>query len=159
VSPSRRQPSGHSLRILHVIANLLPDKGGPPVAATQLCRHLARLGHEVGLFTGDGGRPGTAPAALDGVDLRVFPTVWDRWQWSPTLGDALRTDMAGWDVVHIHSVFLYHTLAASHAARRADVPYIIRPHGSFDPWLRRQGRVKKWAYHHAFERAALASAV
>ena len=34
-----------------VIANLSPDKGGPPKAATEMCEELAKKGHEVTLCT------------------------------------------------------------------------------------------------------------
>ena len=143
------------MRVLHVIANLLPEKGGPPRTAIEMCQQLAAAGCSVSLFSGDSGEPSRMPGAIPGVDLRIFETRWRRWGWSPAMAAALNSTAADYDVIHIHSVFLHHTLAAAAAARRAGVPYLIRPHGSFDPWLRRRGRIKKWVYNTLLEQQVL----
>ncbi len=138
-----------------MIANLLPENGGPSLVASETCRYLAADGHDVSLFAGDHGEPDRTPHDIPGVDLRIFKTTWRRWAWSPQMAAALSEASRNYDVVHIHSVFLHHTLAAANAARKASVPYVIRPHGSFDPWLRKRHRVQKWLYHEMLERRAL----
>ena len=44
------------------------------------------------------------------------------WRW-------LRRDVGRFDAIHIHAVFSFSSVAAAWAARRADIPYIIRPLG------------------------------
>jgi hypothetical protein len=45
-----------------------------------------------------------------------------RLYWAPALGRALESEIGKFDVVHLHSVFLWPTWAAGRAAREAGVP-------------------------------------
>ena len=61
--------------------------------------------------------------------------------------------------MHLHSVFLWPTLAAARAATRAGVPYVLSPRGMLVPELiRRRGRLRKLAWIHLVERRTLAGA-
>jgi glycosyltransferase involved in cell wall biosynthesis len=59
----------------------------------------------------------------------------------------LRQRVEGFDVVHIHALYRFHTVAAAAVARRRGVPYVIQPHGSLDPWHRRRRRHAKDVWH------------
>lgn len=50
------------------------------------------------------------------------------------------------DVVFIHSFFLGHALWASRICRRHAIPYVIVPHGIFDPWAMARSRWVKQAF-------------
>lgn len=50
---------------------------------------------------------------------------------------------------------MFSTLAAARYARKHRVPYIVRPHGSLDPFLRRRGRLKKFIYTGLIEKRNL----
>ena len=63
----------------------------------------------------------------------------------------LRVRVADFDVVHIHSLYRFHTIAAAATARHRRVPYIIQAHGSLDPWHRAHRRRAKDAYHFLVE--------
>ncbi|MFC1895259.1 glycosyltransferase [Thermodesulfobacteriota bacterium] len=146
------------MKILHVIANLSPRKGGPSEAALLMCRALAKLGHTVSLYTtNEDGKgildvPLDRPVIKDGVTIRYFPIgKFRRWGVSFSLGRALRNDMANFDIVHIHSLYLYHTSEACSACRRLGIPYILRPHGTLDPFLRRKSKFKKAVYNALIE--------
>ena len=126
------------MRLLHIVPTYLPAVryGGPIFAVHALCRALAARGHVVEVFTTsiDGPRnasvPHDKPVMLDGVKIRYFasPTL-RRLSWAPALARALRREIAGADVAHLHSVFLWPTWAAARLARRAQVPYVISPRG------------------------------
>jgi len=45
-----------------------------------------------------------------------------------------------YDIAHIHSLYRFPVTYAAFRARRVGVPYIIRPHGSLDPFLYSQSR-------------------
>lgn len=49
-------------------------------------------------------------------------------------GRWLRANASHFDVVHIHAVFSYSSTAAAKAARRAGVPYVVRPLGVLNRW-------------------------
>lgn len=68
---------------------------------------------------------------------------------------ALRERVRDYDVVHVHSLYLYTTWVACRASYAARVPYLVRPHGTLDPWLRRHHRFRKRLYGALIERPAL----
>jgi glycosyltransferase involved in cell wall biosynthesis len=126
------------MRILHVVPSYLPAVryGGPIFAVHGLCRALAARGHHVEVFTTNVDGPSNSPVRLripvrlDGVHIRYFPSeTLRRLYWSPPLARALHADLAGFRVVHLHSVFLWPTWAAARLARKAQVPYVISPRG------------------------------
>ena len=66
--------------------------------------------------------------------------------------------VCNYDVVHIHSLWLFPQFAAQWAARRRRVPYIVSPHGALDPYLRRHGRLQKALTDAAWQRRMLRDA-
>jgi glycosyltransferase involved in cell wall biosynthesis len=147
------------VKLLHVVPTYLPAwrHGGPILAIHGLCKALAARGHEVTVFTtdvhGEGtlGVPLAAPVRMDGVEVRYFPVFsvgsLRRLYIAPGLGQAARDGAAGFDAVHLHSVFLWPTSAAARAAERAGVPYVLSPRGMLVPELMRtRGRWRKLAW-------------
>jgi glycosyltransferase involved in cell wall biosynthesis len=57
---------------------------------------------------------------------------------------ALRDTVANFDIAHIYSVYGFSSSAAAYWCRKRGVPYMVHPHGSLDPFLRRRHRVRKW---------------
>jgi glycosyltransferase involved in cell wall biosynthesis len=149
---------GRPLRILHVIASLAPRYGGPSQVCLELCGELARRGERVSIFTTDidgAGRldlPRQHPERAGGADVRSFPVQWPRrYVTSWPLARALRRAIPEHDIVHIHSLYLFPSTVAAHYCRRADVPYLVRPHGTLDPYMFRRHRARKWVYERLFE--------
>jgi glycosyltransferase involved in cell wall biosynthesis len=155
------------VRLLHVVPTYLPATryGGPIFAVHGLCRALARRGHEVHVFTtnvdGDGVSdvPLDTAVDLDGVRVHYFASQLRRLYVSADMRRALRHDAGAFDLVHLHSVFLWPTTAAAGAARRAGVPYIVSPRGMLVPELvARKSRWAKRAWIAFVERRNLAHA-
>jgi glycosyltransferase involved in cell wall biosynthesis len=139
-----------AIRILHVIASLAERTGGPAKAAREMARAVARRGHEVSIYTTDrDAGPGeglVAGVSFDdgGVAVRVFAQGPPRgFATSWPLARALDEAVAAADVVHIHSLFLFHVWAAARACRRHATPYLLRPHGTLDPFIRQRRRLEK----------------
>jgi glycosyltransferase involved in cell wall biosynthesis len=146
------------MKILHVIANLAPRYGGPSLACWQMARAVARLGHQVSIYTTNQDGPGELavpvdrPVWRDGVEVRYFPIQTPRfWGTSLPLALALRRKVPASDLVHIHSLYLFHDLVAGHWCRRFKVPYLVRPHGTLDPFIYRRHRWRKRLMEHLFE--------
>jgi len=160
-----------TVRVLHVSAALAPSLGGPSKAAVELCEALAARGVDVTLFAtnlDEQGRwsPFAPPAVADvqtsrsrwmnGVERCYFDVKWpSRFAFSPDLARAVRQRIGEFDLVHVHSLYLFTTAAACHHARRAHVPYIVRPHGTLDPYLRRRHAVRKAVYDTLVQRNQL----
>ena len=50
------------------------------------------------------------------------------------------------DCIHIHGVWMYPQYIAAVFAIRNKIPFIVSPHGMFEPWLWKKGGLKKKAY-------------
>jgi glycosyltransferase involved in cell wall biosynthesis len=156
------------MRILHVVPTYLPAVryGGPIFAVHGLCRALVARGHEVEVFTTnvDGPENSAVPleisVPIDGVHVRYFLSRFlRRLYWSPSLTHALRREVKGFDVVHLHSVFLWPTSAAARSARNNQVPYLISPRGMLvKELIRRRSRWAKTVWIKLFERRNLEGA-
>jgi glycosyltransferase involved in cell wall biosynthesis len=157
-------------RVVHVTAGLAARTGGVAASVVGYCRALDRCGIESTVLTTDLPGPATAPAsrrveshelpegAAD-LDIRIFPAQHPhRLAYSPKLARALRLELQHADLVHVHSLWLYPTFTAAREARRADVPYVVSPHGTLDPALRGRGRARKAATQFLWQRQMLAHA-
>ncbi len=161
------------MRVLHVLASLSPRLGGP-ANVLGLARAVARQGCDVSIFATDideWGRlwpwqrprrlsmPTDRPIMDQGVSVRYFPVCWpSRYACSWKLSAALRNEIATFDLVHIHSLYLFHGFAAAHHCRKNGIPYVIRPHGSLDRFHRGRHRWRKAIYSRLFELRNIAGA-
>src|SRR5580692_8485667 len=134
----RQRCSPKFMRLLHVVPTYLPATryGGPIVAVHGLCRALAARGHTVEVFTTsidgplDSAVPYDAPVMLDGVKVRYFASrLLRRLSWAPSLMQSLHDEIAGADVVHLHSAFLWPTWRAARLSRKSRIPYVVSPRG------------------------------
>jgi glycosyltransferase involved in cell wall biosynthesis len=156
------------VKILQVVPTYLPATryGGPIYSVHGLSKALARRGHDVHVFTTsvDGDRdsdvPLSQPVALDGVTVHYFPSRrLRRIYHSEELRRALEKEIAGFDVVHLHSVFLQPTLLAARAASRRRVPYVVSPRGMLvRELIERKSRLLKLLWIALFERRTLREA-
>lgn len=152
------------MHILHVVPTYLPARryGGPIVAVHGLCRALVTRGHEVTVFTTnvDGNETLDVPelVLLDGVRVHYFDSSFRRLYWSPSMRRAF-DGVAEFDLVHVHSVYLWPGAAAARAARRARIPYVISPRGMLVPELiAAKSRFAKSAWLRLVERPGFAGA-
>jgi glycosyltransferase involved in cell wall biosynthesis len=156
------------MRVLHVVPTYLPAVryGGPIYSVHALCTALASRGHDIHVYTTNVDGPGisdvslTEPVPVDGVNVRYFACGLGRRLYrSPEMRRALKADVSRFDVLHLHSVFLWPTLAAARAARRAGVPYVLAPRGMLvRSLIERKSRFIKTGWIWAFERANISGA-
>ena len=153
------------MKILHVIDNLNLNYGGPPKVALEMCQGLAENGQEVTLYTTNHSdetnrdMPIGVPVNLDGVNVFYFPfRFFPKWHISIQLAREIRSNIREFDIVEIHSIYLYHTLVTAYYCRKYNIPYIIMPHGSLESYIRKKGRFKKAVYHFLFENRNLNNA-
>ena len=155
---SRRQ----RLKILHVVPTYLPAVryGGPIYTVHGLCRALVERGHDVHVHTTNVDGPGVSDVPTDraveveGVAVHYFATGFGRRLYrSPTMCRALKMTGASFDIIHLHSVFLWPTMAAGRIARQRRIPYIVTPRGMLvADLIARKSRTVKRAWINLFER-------
>lgn len=156
------------MRVLHVVPSYLPAMryGGPIYSVHALCRALAARGHDVQVFTTNVDGPGISdvpliePVEIDGLKVRYFPCGLGRRLYrSPAMGRAIKAEVSKFDVFHLHSVFLWPTLAAARAARAAQVPYVLAPRGMLvRDLIDRKSRLLKTFWIELFERVNVSGA-
>jgi glycosyltransferase involved in cell wall biosynthesis len=156
------------LSILHVIPSYYPATryGGPIRSVHALCAALVKHGHRVHVYTTNVDGPGVSDVPIgrsvdmDGVQVTYFgvPAL-RRLYWSPTLARHLKETINDFDVVHLHSVFLWPTWAAARAAYAARIPYVVSPRGQLvRELIHRKSRWVKSAWIALIERRTLARA-
>jgi glycosyltransferase involved in cell wall biosynthesis len=168
VAPARANSSGRKFRILQVVPTYFPAVryGGPIRSVHSLCKALVERGHEVHVFTtsvdgpSDLDVPLASPVNMDGVLVRYFPVRWlRRLYWSGLMRSTLKREVASFDLLHLHSVFLRPTWAAARAAHSAGVPYLVAPRGSLGPQvIRLRSRWVKTAWIRLIEQETLREA-
>ncbi len=133
------------MKILHVIPSVSERSGGPATAIVPMCRALMQQGIEVQLLSTTDG----LSEKHDGVEYKGVPAIFfpsqlgASFKYSRPLASWLSSNIKNFDLAHIHAVFNHSSIAASHACRKAGVPYIIRPLGTLDPWSMTQKSLRK----------------
>lgn len=167
-SSTQAATSEQPLRLLQVVPAYYPAVryGGPIRSVHALSSALVRRGHRVSVYTTniDGETnaavPIGVPVDLDGVEVTYFPVpTLRRLFWSPALGEHLKRTIVGFDLVHLHSIYLWPTYAAARCAERANVPYFLSPRGMLvRDIIKRRNRLVKSAWIRLIERRSLTRA-
>jgi len=139
------------MNALHVIPALATRYGGPSAATLGMCRALEGAGVRTLIAATDADGSGRLDVrvgreeAFGGIPAIFFRRhLGEAFKWSSGMAGWLRRNAARFDVVHVHAVFSHSSLAAGSAARRAGVPYIVRPLGTLDPWsVKRKSQRKR----------------
>jgi glycosyltransferase involved in cell wall biosynthesis len=132
------------LNLLHIIASVSEDYGGPIEALVQADAVGRRLGHRRTIASLDApGDPWLKRCPIDTVPLgsaavrrcrRALP--WLRYGFTPHLVPWLHRNVGRYDRVVVHGLWNYTTLAARQVLPRGPTPYFVFPHGMLDPWFR-----------------------
>lgn len=142
--------------------------GGPVSVLRSLSEDQARRGHEVTICTTNLDYPRgilnvatNAPTVANGVATWYHALNFRPLHFSVTLGKWLLRHVAEFDVINIHGLYRFPPTFAATVARRQGVPYLIKPHGSLDPFLYQQSRYSlqlKRLYERLFDLRNLNSA-
>lgn len=125
-------------RILQVIPYLAIVAGGPSAVVKGLAAGLTELGEQVDVITTGAGLETTdCPddwILEDNYRVRIFDqSRLAVYHYNFPLVCWLRTHITEYDIVHIHEVFSFPSLFAAIWSKRNGIPFIITPHGSFNP--------------------------
>lgn len=130
------------MRVLHVIPSLSPTSGGPSFALSAMAGALTARGLKVTVVATDDDGPRQhleglslgARVATQGWDVIYFHKQTEFYKISLPMRNWLRRHISEFDVVHIHAVFSFASLAAGRVAAAAGVPYVVRPLGVLNRW-------------------------
>ena len=140
------------MRILHVIPSISERSGGPAHAIFPMCRALLKRGFDIAIATTNDGVTNGARAngygpngnSHKGVQTYIFPiTLNHSFKYSRSLANWLTLNVRQYDAVHIHAVFNHACVAAARACQKQQIPYVVRPLGTLDPWSMQQSPLRK----------------
>lgn len=123
------------LRILHTIPSLARVHGGPTRALLMMEAVLSGIA-EITILTTDDDGPGRRLAKSIQVApgdraKRVYVRKWfEFYKIAPGLVPWLLRHVNCFDVVHIHALFSFSSVASALIARLRGVPYVVRPLGT-----------------------------
>jgi glycosyltransferase involved in cell wall biosynthesis len=158
------------MRVAHVVPSLAVRTGGVATSVVESCIALEEQSVDTTVFTTDLAEAASAkghrrvtlaelPSGAASLEARIFRSGPPRrLAFSPGLYRALEREIRGYDVVHIHSLFLFPQWAGFHHSLRQGVPYIVSPRGALDPWLRQRARGRKAIIHALWQRRMLEGA-
>ncbi|MFH1868867.1 MAG: glycosyltransferase [Candidatus Omnitrophota bacterium] len=138
----RRGDLSQDMKVLHVIPSYIPAYryGGPVKGVHELCKALVRRGIDLRVFTTDAdiekrlNVPLNTEQEVDGVRVIYHPVEFFKsYYYSSGLAARIKSEVSKFDIVHIHSVFLYPTYITAYWCRVKGIPYIINPFGALDP--------------------------
>jgi glycosyltransferase involved in cell wall biosynthesis len=143
------------MKILHYTPAYAPawQFGGPPRSVAAICEGIARLGHDVTVFTTNAGLSpesgigGGTVHRRNGVTVHYHPVVKSHYGIrSPALESAVGRAVAQFDLLHVTGVWQPTSVAACRAAEQRRVPYIVSPRGALSRYSFGQKAWKKWPY-------------
>ncbi len=159
---------GSSVNVLHVIPTYVPAwrYGGPMRSVHGLASAQAAAGDRVSVYTTNVDGPDVLdvpvaqPVRRDGVEVWYFPVAFPRrLARSPAMARALHDSISAFDVVHLHSVFLWPTVAAARVCHRIGLPYVLSPRGMLvGDLIAARGRLRKALWLALFERRTVREA-
>lgn len=146
------------LRVVHIVAGLWRDTGGPAEVIPNLCRAQVEAGAEVILCSIDGqNAPQVVALQGSGVDVQLFPALDNTLRYSPALARFLNS-LEKVDVIHNHGHWLWPNWYASVAARRLSALLVTTPHGTLVPGMLARSSLKKRIAWALFDRHLIARA-
>ncbi len=156
------------MKILHVVPTYLPATryGGPIYSVHGLCSALAADGMSVSVYTTsvDGLKNSDVEHGRvylkDNVQVVYFESKYlRRIYYSTGLERALRNNIRDFDLLHLHSIFLYPTNIAARIAKRHHIPYVLSPRGMLEKSLiKSKSSLIKKAWLAMIERKTIESA-
>jgi len=129
------------MNIAFVLPYLAERFGGPVTVVKNVGGALASAGHNVSYWATADNSDREELASIDSA--HIYDIAWPRsWHWSKDFVRGLSARIASFDIMHINEFWPYSVYAASRIACANDVPYILCPAGSLEPWRLRSSCFK-----------------
>lgn len=130
------------MRILHVVQAMSRKFGGVQTVLSDLVKVQTESGMQVDVLTTNIDTPtGVLDVPTDrfvphhGAQIMYFSVQFRPLFFSIQLKKYVSANLGNYDLVHIHGLYRFPPTYAAYYARKHSIPYIIRPHGSLDPYL------------------------
>ena len=135
------------MRILHIIASVNPEGGGPIEGVIQLSLNARPTMYDVNIASLDiptSHFVQTCPIKVHalGKDRSALPRWWRylpfiHYGYAPNFVPWLRKNAKHYDIVVVNGLWNYATFGARSALIGSGVPYVVFTHGMLDPWFKK----------------------
>lgn len=156
------------MKILHVVPTYIPAwiYGGPILSVHNLCVEQVKSGHDVTVYTTNVNGKNTFKfkdksehhCIVNGVKVNYFSCNIRRIYFSISMFFKLCKNLKNFDIVHLHSIFLWPTTCAAILCRKFQVPYIITPRGMLIKSLFKKNFIIKKIWFFFFEKKNIENA-
>lgn len=138
------------MRAAHVLSHVSNIYAGVPIGTKRMVSALSSLGIGVSLWaTGDSAEEKNL--SCEGLPAHLFAPCWPAgWRRSPELAKGLEMAAEACDIFHIHEVWNYPQYMAARTGQKKNVPYILAPRASLEPWRMKYKSFKKNMYLNLF---------
>lgn len=136
------------MRILHVIPTLAPRAGGPSKFCKEISISQSSIGNDVTICTSNRNHPPKLKLSekeinrilgYNSINIMFFKSF-TPYLFSFTMFFWLIKNLQTFDIIHIHGLYRFPVTFSAILARIKGKKYIIRPHGSLDPFLYKQSK-------------------
>jgi glycosyltransferase involved in cell wall biosynthesis len=131
------------MKILQIIPHFYPalSFGGPVTFTYELCKHLAARGHDVTIYTSDADKNrikevGSKKLENSRISVKYFSNISNslackyNFYLTPAFYPEMIKNMAKFDVVHMHELYVLQNIFAALFAKRKGISFVISAHGS-----------------------------
>lgn len=145
------------MKISLTTGDLSYHAGGMVPAIRELARNLRLRGHDVTIWGNCDKSSPTPSPDWNGIDTNLLPCLGPTTlSFRPNLVSQIVAK--GADVIEVHGIWNYSSLAARLAAARLRIPFFVHPHGMLDPWALQHSKIRKRVASILFESKNLRSA-
>jgi poly(glycerol-phosphate) alpha-glucosyltransferase len=160
-SPARVSPlpAPSPLKVGMLLGSIAPTAGGVAacVQALGLALHAPALSHHIEVFSLADHGGNRDLGGWGALPVQLCTTAGPRsFGYAPGLSAAMAS--ADLDVLHVHGLWMYPSVAARRWGAARHAPYIVSPHGMLDPWALANSGWKKDIATRLYERAHLTHA-
>jgi len=137
------------MKVLHVVASLSLEWGGPTKVVVELTEKLAEKGIEITIFSPFKKGEESEVVQPKGVKLHLFRQGFMDKLWTSYSADftkAIQKEVNQFDIVHIHEIWHYPHYITYREAKKIGKPYIVTIHGALEPWCLNYKAFKKKIY-------------
>lgn len=153
------------MKVIHTIASLAAETGGPARTVRGLSAALSAAGADITLLTvaasdtgGDAGESSSGQVDTFVVKARI--SLGERRLWAPDFERALQrlVESERCQVIHDHGLWEATNQAAARVAESAGLPLIVSLRGTLEPWSRQHHRWRKQIAWRLYQRRHLRQA-
>ena len=149
--------SNDPINVIHIAGSVSREAGGLFESVRHLSQNTAQHNVHVNILSVEDGFTQQDLPKWSPLPVTIYPIIGPRrFAWAPGLARHLLASDA--EIVHLHGVWQYPTVAVLRWARRTGGPYVVSPHGMLEPWALQHSRYRKAFANWLFQDACLRGA-